>query len=72
MVPESQNTEALRSQPVGSLAIILFGIGFVVLPSVQFNNQFAIEASEVDNEMPNGCLPTKFEFLELLAAQEVP
>jgi hypothetical protein len=63
VIPESQHLETLRMQPLGALTIVLDLLG--VLPTVQLDDQFALEGDEVDDVWSDWGLPTEFDIGQL-------
>jgi hypothetical protein len=70
VVPAAQNTKALSVQPVGPGFVLL--ANEPMLAAVQLNDDLALEADEIDDELANGSLPSKPKAAELLAAQVRP
>ena len=63
--------ESLSAEKLGALIIIRFGGFFIMLPTVQFNDEFGIEAGKICNVTPKRVLLSKFRF-ELLPSQDRP
>ena len=72
MIPKSQDTEALGLQPTGSLGVVLPGVCLVVLAPVEFDDQSAIEANEIDDVVAEWDLPAEFEVLKTPITEACP
>jgi hypothetical protein len=70
VIPEAQDTKALRIQPRGACFVLL--ANRTMLTAVQLNNDLSLEAREIDDELTDGCLSAEPETTELPAAQLRP
>jgi hypothetical protein len=70
IVPKSQHTVAVRLQPARSRRVFLYPVR--VLTAVDFDDQLALEADEVDNISPEDVLSPKFVAVELAQPQPAP
>jgi len=70
VVPEAQDTIALRFQEFGS-PVVLLGL-CKMLAAVQFDNQLCLRRAEVDNISADGVLSAELDAIESLEAQVGP
>ena len=67
IIPESQNTKSVLSQIARPFFIGVRILG--MLPAVQFNDYFVLDAAEVRNKGPNRMLPPKLRPAKLPIVQ---
>jgi hypothetical protein len=72
VIPKANHVKASRAQPLGSPHVVLCGVRFTMLRSIEFEDEFAIEADKVDDVRADGRLAAEFVTLELLGAQQSP
>ena len=72
VVPKPQDSIAFRLEPVGSLSIALCVLRVVVLTAVKLEDEFGVEAGEIDDVFADGHLPPKTKSIHLFAAQVMP
>jgi hypothetical protein len=69
MIPEAEDQIPHRFQRPGPCHV---AFAFVVLPTVHFNNEMSVLTTEVDDELTERCLPSKFQSLEPPVAHAKP
>ena len=70
VVPKTQNYEAFTTEPLITPAII-FHL-FLMLPAVNFDDQFWEETDEINDVIPNRLLPLEFQAEKAASAQVIP
>jgi len=69
IIPEPQHAKPLIGKPAAALDIRLSAI---VLATIDLNDQFSLEADEIDNVSPHNCLSLEFDSVKTMGAQQIP